>query len=242
MQCCETPNIDRIADEGMLFMDHYVQASCTVGRVAFVTGQHPLRVGLATVGMPRAEQGLQAEDPTLAEMVKQLGYRTGQFGKNHLGDRDEHLPTAHGFDEFYGVLYHLNAGDYPQQVDYPAEAIVAAGFGMRGIIHSYAGQNGEPQKIEELGPFGAEVQKHLDQDVLQESKRFITDAVAAMHCPRILDRLKPKFSALVTTAGWLRRRENAARSGRYIRSRHGVDHRCSVCANPPAFRPHPQGS
>lgn len=179
MQCCETPNIDRIANEGMLFMDHYAQASCTAGRAAFITGQHPIRVGLATVGMPGAAQGLQAEDPTLAEMVKPLGYRTGQFGKNHLGDRDEHLPTAHGFDEFFGILYHLNAGEYYEQVEYPTEAIDAAGFGLRGIIHSYAGQNGEPQRIEELGPFDTEVQRHLDQDVLVESKRFITDAVGA---------------------------------------------------------------
>ena len=179
MQCCDTPNIDRIADEGMLFMDHYAQASCTAGRAAFITGQNPLRVGLATVGLPGAPQGLSAEDPTLAEMLKPLGYRTGQFGKNHLGDRDEHLPTAHGFDEFFGILYHLNAGEYPEQIDYPTAAIEAAGFGQRGIIHSFAAQGAEPQKIEDLGPFGAEVQKHLDQDVLEQSKRFITDAVGA---------------------------------------------------------------
>ncbi len=179
MMCCETPNIDRIADEGMLFMDHYAQASCTAGRAAFITGQYPLRVGLATVGLPGAEQGLQAEDPTLAEMLKPLGYRTGQFGKNHLGDRDEHLPTAHGFDEFYGILYHLNAGEYTEQADYPTEAIEAAGFGQRGIIHSFAAPEGGEQQIEDLGPFGQEKQRTLDQDVLEESKRFITEAAEA---------------------------------------------------------------
>ncbi|WP_217703905.1 arylsulfatase [Salipiger sp. HF18] len=179
MMCCETPNIDRIADEGMLFMDHYAQASCTAGRAAFITGQYPLRVGLATVGLPGAEQGLQVEDPTLANMLKAEGYRTGQFGKNHLGDRDEHLPTNHGFDEFFGILYHLNAGEYTEQDDYPTEAIEAAGFGQRGIIHSFAAPAGGEQQIEDLGPFGQERQRTLDQDVLEESKRFITEAAEA---------------------------------------------------------------
>lgn len=179
MMCCETPNIDRIADDGMLFMDHYAQASCTAGRAAFITGQYPIRVGLATVGLPGSPLGLSAEDPTLAEMLKPLGYRTGQFGKNHLGDRDEHLPTAHGFDEFFGILYHLNAGEYTDQVDYPTEAVEAAGLAQRGIIHSFAAGDGGEQAIEDLGPFNAEVQKHLDQDVLEQSKRFITEAVQA---------------------------------------------------------------
>jgi arylsulfatase len=178
MQCCETPNIDRIADEGMLFMDHYAQASCTAGRAAFITGQQPLRVGLSTVGLPGSPIGLQPEDPTLADMLKAEGYKTGQFGKNHLGDRDEHLPTAHGFDEFFGILYHLNAGEYVEQPDYPTEAIEAAGMGQRGVIHSFAGEDGT-QQIEDLGGFGAERQKTLDQEVLEESKRFITEAVEA---------------------------------------------------------------
>jgi arylsulfatase len=174
----ETPNIDRIADEGMLFMRHYAQASCTAGRAAFLTGQYPLRVGLATVGLPGSPIGLQKEDPTLAGMLKALGYATGQFGKNHLGDRDEHLPTAHGFDEFFGILYQLNAGEYTEQDDYPTEAIRAAGFGQRGIIHSWANADGT-QRIEDLGEFGQERQRTLDQDVLEESKRFIRDAVEA---------------------------------------------------------------
>jgi arylsulfatase len=178
MQCCETPNIDRIADEGMLFMDHYAQASCTAGRAAFITGQHPLRVGLATVGLPGSPLGLQKEDPTLAEMLKPLGYRTGQFGKNHLGDLDEHLPTAHGFDEFYGILYHLNAGEYPEEDDYPREALEAAGLQQRGIVHSRATGDGG-QETEDLGPFGQEVQRTLDEKVLGESKRFIREAAEA---------------------------------------------------------------
>lgn len=178
MMAGETPNIDRIANEGMLFMDHYAQASCTAGRAAFITGQYPIRVGLATVGLPGAPQGLSTEDPTLAEMLKAEGYRTGQFGKNHLGDQDTHLPTNHGFDEFFGILYHLNAGEYPEQVDYPAQAFEDANLAQRGIIHSFATPDGG-QEIEDLGPFGADVQRHLDQDVLVESKRFITEAVEA---------------------------------------------------------------
>ncbi len=178
MMCCETPNIDRIANEGMLFMDAYAQASCTAGRAAFITGQYPLRVGLSTVGLPGSPLGLQKEDPTLAKMLKAEGYTTGQFGKNHLGDRDEHLPTAHGFDEFYGILYHLNAGEYVEQVDYPKKVVEEAGLAQRGITHSWAQPDGG-QKIEDLGNFGRERQKTLDQEVLVESKRFIRDAVAA---------------------------------------------------------------
>lgn len=131
-----TPNIDRIANDGMIFMDHYAQASCTAGRAAFITGQYPMRTGLSTVGLPGAKQGLQEKDPTLATILKSKGYVTGQFGKNHLGDRDEHLPTNHGFDEFFGILYHLNAGEYPEQQDYPQDAKTQEKFGlkMRGVI------------------------------------------------------------------------------------------------------------
>ena len=179
MMCCETSNIDRIAADGMLFMDHYAQASCTAGRAAFITGQYPLRVGLSTVGIAGAPQGLQAEDPTLAEMLKPLGYRTGQFGKNHLGDLEEHLPTAHGFDEFFGILYHLNAGEYVEQDDYPQEVFEKAGIVQRGIIHSFAAAEGGEQQIEDLGNFGQERQRTLDQEVLEESKRFITEAAQA---------------------------------------------------------------
>ncbi|WP_255463287.1 arylsulfatase [Microbulbifer sp. YPW1] len=175
-----TPNIDRIADEGMIFMDHYAQASCTAGRAAFITGQYPMRTGLSTVGLPGAKQGLQKDTPTLAEMLKPLGYATGQFGKNHLGDRDEHLPTAHGFDEFYGIVYHLNAGEYAEQYDYPKDEAVQERLGLklRGIVHSKALPGGK-QDIQDLGPFGTEVQRTLDEKVLQESMRFIRDAVKA---------------------------------------------------------------
>ncbi len=174
----ETPNIDRIARDGMLFMDHYAQASCTAGRAAFITGQYPIRTGLSTVGLPGSPLGLQPEDPTLATMLKAEGYATGQFGKNHLGDRDEHLPTAHGFDEFYGILYHLNAGEYVEQADYPNEFFEQRGFKQRGVIHSRATEHGG-QQIEDLGGFGTERQRTMDQEVLEESKRFITDAVDA---------------------------------------------------------------
>lgn len=129
-----TPNIDRIANEGMTFMDHYAHASCTAGRAAFITGQYPIRVGLSTVGLPGSPIGLSKEDPTLAEMLKPLGYVTGQFGKNHLGDLDEHLPTAHGFDEFFGILYHLNAGEYIELYDFPKDPDMAEQFEQRGVI------------------------------------------------------------------------------------------------------------
>ncbi|MGR3663069.1 MAG: sulfatase-like hydrolase/transferase [Paracoccaceae bacterium] len=174
----ETPNIDRIANEGMLFMDHYAQASCTAGRAAFITGQHPLRVGLATVGLPGSPIGLSSEDPTIARLLKPLGYTTGQFGKNHLGDRDEHLPTNNGFDEFFGILYHLNAGEYEEQYDFPKDPEVAKLFAQRGVVHSIANTDGS-QTIEDLGKFGQERQRNLDQETLVESMRFIRDAVSA---------------------------------------------------------------
>ncbi|TMP86851.1 arylsulfatase [Pseudoalteromonas ruthenica] len=170
-----TPNIDSIANDGMMFMDHYAQASCTAGRAAFITGQYPMRTGLSTVGLPGAKEGIQESDPTLATLLKAQGYTTGQFGKNHLGDRDEHLPTNHGFDEFFGILYHLNAGEYPEQQDYP-QVQERLGLKMRGVIHSTALENGG-QRIQDLGPFGQERQRNLDQEVLVESKRFIREAV-----------------------------------------------------------------
>ena len=143
-----TPNIDRLAKQGMMFMDHYGQASCTAGRAAFILGQYPIRSGMSTVGLPGATQGLQKEDPTLGNLLKPLGYATGWFGKDHLGDRDEHLPTAHGFDEFFGILYHLNAGEYPEQYDFPKDPAVAAQFKQRGVVHSWAKPDGT-QKVED---------------------------------------------------------------------------------------------
>ena len=175
-----TPNIDRLADEGMIFMDHYAQASCTAGRASFILGQYPMRTGLSTVGLPGAKEGIQPSDPTLARMLKDHGYVTGQFGKNHLGDRDEHLPTAHGFDEFFGILYHLNAGEYPEQYDFPKDEKVQERFGLkqRGVIHSKALADGG-QEVKDLGPWGRERQRNLDQEVVVESKRFIRDAAKA---------------------------------------------------------------
>jgi len=134
----QTPNIDRIANEGALFTCWYGQQSCTAGRAAFVTGQSPIRTGLTKVGIPGADVGLRAEDPSVAELLKPLGYATGQFGKNHLGDKDEFLPTNHGFDEFFGNLYHLNAEEEPEDADYPKNPEFKKHFGPRGVIHSYA--------------------------------------------------------------------------------------------------------
>jgi arylsulfatase A-like enzyme len=130
----QTPNIDRLAKEGMMFTDYYAENSCTAGRAAFITGQTVLRTGLSRVGMPGAEVGLQHADATLAELLKNHDYMTGQFGKNHLGDRNEFLPTVHGFDEFYGNLYHLNAEEDPEHPDYPSDPEFKARFGPRGVL------------------------------------------------------------------------------------------------------------
>src|ERR1700751_3426779 len=143
----KTPNIDRIAKEGALFTDWYGQQSCTAGRAAFITGQSPFRTGLLKVGLPGAKEGLQARDVTLAELLKAQGYATGQFGKNHLGDLDEHLPTAHGFDEFFGNLYHLNAEEEPELPDYPKDPEFHKKFGPRGVLHSYS-----DGRTEDTGP------------------------------------------------------------------------------------------
>src|SRR6201746_568581 len=135
-----TPNIDRIAKEGAMFTDYYGEQSCTAGRSAFITGQSPFRTGLSKVGLPGADLGIRKEDPTIAEMLKALGYATGQFGKNHLGDKDEFLPTAHGFDEFFGNLYHLNAEEEPENVDYPKDPECRKKFGPRGVLHTWANE------------------------------------------------------------------------------------------------------
>lgn len=172
-----TPNIDQLAKEGMMFMDHYAHPSCTAGRAAFLLGQYPMRTGLSTVGLPGAPQGIQAVDPTIAELLKPHGYVTGQFGKNHFGDRDEFLPTMHGFDEFYGILYHLNAAQYEEQYDYPSPE-VAEQWGMttRGIIHSKADGKGG-QTVEDLGNWGTEKQRTLDAEINAISMDFISKAV-----------------------------------------------------------------
>jgi arylsulfatase A-like enzyme len=167
----ETPNIDRVAREGIEFTDYYAQQSCTAGRASFITGQNPVRTGLTKVGMPGSDLGLQAEDPTIAEMLKPLGYRTGQFGKNHLGDKDEFLPTNHGFDEFYGNLYHLNAEDEPEHPDYPKNPEFRDRFGPRGVIHSYA-----DGRIEDTGALTKKRMETIDDEMTARAKEFIREA------------------------------------------------------------------
>lgn len=191
-----TPNIDRVANEGIKFTDHYAQPSCTAGRAAFITGQYPIRSGMTTVGQPGATLGLQKESPTLAELLKEEGYRTGQFGKNHLGDRNEHLPTVHGFDEFFGNLYHLNTQEEAEQRDYQRFAEGYAGsleeydkkFGTRGVLHSFAtdednstvdprfGRVGK-QMIQDTGPLTQERMKEFDSaEVIPAALSFMTAA------------------------------------------------------------------
>jgi arylsulfatase len=170
-----TPNIDRIAHEGMLFTSYYAQQSCTAGRAAFITGQSPLRTGLLKVGLPGAKEGLQKEDPTIAELLKPLGYVSGQFGKNHLGDGDEHLPTVHGFDEFFGNLYHLNAEEEPEHPDYPKNPGFRQKFGPRGVLHTYANPDGT-QKIEDTGPLTKKRMETIDREFRDASLAFIDNA------------------------------------------------------------------
>ncbi len=170
----QTPNIDRIANEGIIFTDYYGEQSCTAGRSSFITGQSVFRTGLSKVGLPGAELGLKEEDPTIAVFMKDQGYATGQFGKNHLGDRDEHLPTNHGFDEFLGNLYHLNAEEEPENEDYPADMILADGstfkekFGPRGVIHSWA-----DGRIEDTGPLTKKRMETIDDETIEAAKEFI---------------------------------------------------------------------
>jgi arylsulfatase A-like enzyme len=165
-----TPNIDRIGNEGAAFTDFYGQQSCTAGRSAFITGQNPIRTGLTKVGMPGADVGLSAEDPTIAELLKPHGYVTGQFGKNHLGDRDEHLPTNHGFDEFFGNLYHLNAEEEPEDPDYPRDPEFKKRYGPRGVIHSFA-----DGRIEDTGPLTKKRMETIDDEITAEALRFMDE-------------------------------------------------------------------
>ncbi len=171
----KTPNIDRVANEGVIFTDYYAEQSCTAGRSAFITGQSVFRTGLSKVGLPGADLGLRKEDPTIAELLKAQGYATGQFGKNHLGDKDEFLPTAHGFDEFYGNLYHLNAEEEPELPDYPKEADYPnfrKNYGPRGVIHSFANPDGT-QKIEDTGPLTKKRMETIDDDTAARAVEFI---------------------------------------------------------------------
>ncbi len=169
-----TPNIDRIAKEGMMFTDYYGEQSCTAGRSSYITGQSVFRTGLSKVGLPGAELGMREEDPTIAGLLKAYGYATGQFGKNHLGDKDEHLPTNHGFDEFFGNLYHLNAEEEPENEDYPADPAFRERFGPRGVIRSSA--DGE---IQDTGPLTKRRMETVDEETLAAAIDFIERAHAA---------------------------------------------------------------
>jgi len=168
----KTPNIDRIAKEGALFTDWYGQQSCTAGRAAFITGQSPIRTGLTKVGLPGAELGLGPDDPSVAQVMKSFGYATGQFGKNHLGDRDEHLPTMHGFDEFFGNLYHLNAEEEPENEDYPKDPKFKEKFGPRGVLKCKADGKGG-QTIENTGALSSKRMETIDEEFLGAAKDFI---------------------------------------------------------------------
>jgi arylsulfatase len=187
-----TPNIDRIATEGLLFTDYYAEQSCTAGRAAFILGQSVFRSGLSKVGVPGSTVGIQAEDPTIAQLLKPLGYATGQFGKNHFGDRDEYLPTMHGFDEFFGNLYHLNAEEEPENADYPPPKEFPEfkkRFGPRGVLHCWAKDDGT-QRIENTGPLTAKRMETIDDEIVDAA----TDWLKRTH-----DSGKPWFMWLNTT-------------------------------------------
>jgi arylsulfatase A-like enzyme len=180
----QTSNIDRIAKEGALFNTWYAQQSCTAGRAAFITGQSPIRTGMTKAGMPGADVGLSPQDPTIAEFLKPLGYATGQFGKNHLGDRNEFLPTVHGFDEFFGNLYHLNAEEEPENPDYPKNAEFREHFAPRGVLHCFASETDDPtvdarfgkvgkQTIEDTGPLTKKRMETVDEEFLKAALDFM---------------------------------------------------------------------
>src|SRR6267142_6586767 len=179
-----TPNIDRIANDGAIFTDYYGQQSCTAGRAAFITGQSPLRTGLLKVGLPAAKEGLSEKDPTIAELLKPQGYATGQFGKNHLGDRNEFLPTVHGFDEFFGNLYHLNAEEEPENFNYPRDPAFRANLGPRGVMKCKASDRDDAtedprfgrvgkQTIEDTGPLTRKRMETIDDETSAAAMNFI---------------------------------------------------------------------
>ena len=218
----KTPNIDRIANEGALFTDYYAEQSCTAGRAGFITGQIPFRTGLTKVGLPGAKQGLSHEDPTIAELLKNHGYATGQFGKNHLGDRNEYLPTVHGFDQYSGVLYHLNAMEEPENVDYPKDPKFREQVGPRNVLVSWAtdtfDKTEEPrwgvvgkQKIKDDGPLTKKRMETYDDETIEHTLKFIDKAVkddkpffvwhntTRMH---LYTHLRPKYQAMVAEKGF----------------------------------------
>ena len=184
----ETPNLDKLASQGVRLTDYYAQPSCTAGRAAFITGQLPIRTGMHTVGLPGEKKGLHKDDPTLPGLLKGMGYTTGQFGKNHLGDLNEFLPTNIGFDEYWGWLYHLNAMEYTSDPDWPTDKAFNDKYGPRNVIHSYAtnadegtvdkrwGAQGK-QRIVDDGPAPPERQRSLDDEVTKHTLKFINNAV-----------------------------------------------------------------
>jgi arylsulfatase len=226
-----TPNIDRIAREGMMFTDYYAEQSCTAGRASFITGQSGLRTGLTKVGLPGATLGLRKEDPTIAEMLKPLGYATGQFGKNHLGDRNEFLPTVHGFDEFYGNLYHLNAEEEPELPDYPKDPAFRAKFGPRGVMDCKAADNDDAtvdprfgkvgkQVCKDTGPLTKKRMETIDDDIVARAVDFMTRQTKAG---------KPFFVWINTTHMHLRthtKPQSLGQAGRFQSPYHDtmVDH------------------
>ncbi|MFC3614972.1 arylsulfatase, partial [Lutimaribacter marinistellae] len=214
-----TPNIDRLAQEGILFTDHYAQPSCTAGRAAFITGQYPIRSGMTTVGQPGSPLGLQVESPTLAEVLKTEGYRTGQFGKNHLGDRNEHLPTNHGFDEFFGNLYHLNTQEEAEQRDYQRFGAAFSGsleayeerFGTRGVLHTFATDTFDETESERFGVVGNQTIEDTGPLTQERMKTFDTEEVI----PRALDFMEASQEAGDPFFVWL----NTSRMHLYTRLR-----------------------
>jgi arylsulfatase len=203
-----TPNIDRLAAEGMMFTDYYAQPTCTAGRAALLTGQFPVRTGMHTVGLPGDPRGLTPDTPTLAELLRDQGYTTGQFGKNHLGDRDEYLPTMHGFDEYWGWLYHLNAMEYTSDPEFP-KTEEAKKFAPRNVIHAWSTGDGE-QRIEDDGPLPPERMKTVDDEVNKHTLNFMRQAVAdeqpffIWHCPsraHVWTHLSPKYEAMLGQDG-----------------------------------------
>ncbi len=219
----QTPNIDRIANEGVLFTDYYAEQSCTAGRASFITGQIPFRVGLSKVGMPGAKQGISAEDPTIAELLKPQGYATAQFGKNHLGDRNEYLPTVHGFDEYAGVLYHLNALEEPENVDYPKDPAFFAQYGPRDSIKSWATDQHDPtedprfgvvgrQRIESTGQVTKKRMETYDDETIAQTLDFMKRSVEAgtpffvwhnTTRTHSFTHLRPKYSDMIPEKGFM---------------------------------------
>ena len=192
----QTPNIDRVAKEGVTFTDYYAQQSCTAGRACFITGQNPIRTGLTKVGMPGATIGLQKEDPTIAEMLKPLGYATGQFGKNHLGDRDEYLPTVHGFDEFFGNLYHLNAEEEPELPDYPKDPEVQEEVRSSRRAPLQGRWQGRADDRSDTGPLTKKRMETIDEEITDRRARLDGDAgkrekavfpLVQLHCHALQD-------------------------------------------------------